>query len=184
VYKRQIYQIAESNRIEKNRFGSENRIDSNRNFFLPELACSTAMWTRGGPRNHLLSKEPLIEWELKFSKLESVLWRGYLSMHTAQTCWRGRRIQYTQRYSTEGTSDAASGYQYCSNCIIFMIFLFYFIYSEASILWSRHRETRKLHGEEDNARNMPGARRRGRPRTAWMDNIKTWTGLPVEESIG
>jgi len=30
---------------------------------------------------------------------------------------------------------------------------------------------------------MPGARRRGRPRTAWMDNIKTWTGLPVDESI-
>jgi len=29
---------------------------------------------------------------------------------------------------------------------------------------------------------MPGARRRGRPRTAWMDNIKTWRGLPVEES--
>jgi len=27
---------------------------------------------------------------------------------------------------------------------------------------------------------MPGARRRGRPRTAWVDNIKTWTG---EESI-
>ena len=32
-------------------------------------------------------------------------------------------------------------------------------------------------------RTMPGARRRGRPRTAWMDNIKTWTGLYVEESI-
>jgi len=31
---------------------------------------------------------------------------------------------------------------------------------------------------------MPGARRRGRPCTAWMDNIKTWTGLPVhEESV-
>ena len=30
---------------------------------------------------------------------------------------------------------------------------------------------------------MPGARRRGRPRTARMDNSKTWTGLPVEESI-
>ena len=29
---------------------------------------------------------------------------------------------------------------------------------------------------------MPGARRRGRPRTAWMD-IKTRTGLSVEESI-
>jgi len=30
---------------------------------------------------------------------------------------------------------------------------------------------------------MPGARRRGRPRMAWMDNIKTWTGLFVKESI-
>jgi len=30
---------------------------------------------------------------------------------------------------------------------------------------------------------MPGARRRGRPCTAWMDNIKTWTGLSVEKSI-
>ena len=30
---------------------------------------------------------------------------------------------------------------------------------------------------------MPGAHRRGRPHTAWMDKIKTWTGLPVEESI-
>jgi len=30
---------------------------------------------------------------------------------------------------------------------------------------------------------MPCARGRWRPRTAWMDNIKTWTGLPMEESI-
>jgi len=30
---------------------------------------------------------------------------------------------------------------------------------------------------------VPGARRRGRPRTAWMDNIKMWTELPVEESV-
>ena len=30
---------------------------------------------------------------------------------------------------------------------------------------------------------MPGVRRRERPRTAWMDNIKTWTGLSVKESI-
>jgi len=30
---------------------------------------------------------------------------------------------------------------------------------------------------------MPDACRRGRPRMAWMDNIKTWTGLPVEESV-
>ena len=27
---------------------------------------------------------------------------------------------------------------------------------------------------------MPDARRRGRPRTAWMDNIKTWIGLAVK----
>jgi len=31
---------------------------------------------------------------------------------------------------------------------------------------------------------MLGACRRGRPRTAWMDNINTWTGLPVEDLIG
>jgi len=30
---------------------------------------------------------------------------------------------------------------------------------------------------------MPGARRRGRLRTALVDNIKTWTGLFVEESV-
>ena len=30
---------------------------------------------------------------------------------------------------------------------------------------------------------MPGAHRRGRPRTAWIDNIKSWTGPSVEESI-
>ena len=30
---------------------------------------------------------------------------------------------------------------------------------------------------------MPGARRRGRPRTAWIGNIKSWTGLSVEESV-
>jgi len=30
---------------------------------------------------------------------------------------------------------------------------------------------------------MPGVRRRGRSRTALIDNIKSWTGLSVEESI-
>ena len=43
-------------------------------------------------------------------------------------------------------------------------------------------ETMKLLGERDQG-TVAGAHRRGRPRTAWMDNIKTWTGLPVEESI-
>ena len=44
---------------------------------------------------------------------------------------------------------------------------------EASILWSHHEETRELSGERDNARNNARC----------MDNIKTWTGLSVEESI-
>jgi len=30
---------------------------------------------------------------------------------------------------------------------------------------------------------MPGARRRRRPRAAWIDNIKSWTGLSVDESV-
>jgi len=30
---------------------------------------------------------------------------------------------------------------------------------------------------------VPGAHRRGRPRTAWVDNIRTWTGLSMEESV-
>jgi len=37
--------------------------------------------------------------------------------------------------------------------------------------------------EEITQGTMPGARRRGRPRTAWIDDIKSWTGLPMEESI-
>jgi len=52
--------------------------------------------------------------------------------------------------------------------------------NEASILWSHQEEIRE---EEITQGTMAGARRRRRPRTAWMDNIKTWTGLPVEESI-
>jgi len=31
---------------------------------------------------------------------------------------------------------------------------------------------------------MPGARRRGRPRTAWMDNTKTWTMQKVRPWCG
>jgi len=42
---------------------------------------------------------------------------------------------------------------------------------------------RKLREKEVMQGTMPGARRRGRPRTVWMDNINTWTGLSVEESV-
>jgi len=41
-----------------------------------------------------------------------------------------------------------------------------------------------LPGERDNARNNARCTQaRKAIRTAWMDNIKTRTGLPVEESI-
>jgi len=40
-----------------------------------------------------------------------------------------------------------------------------------------------LCGEKDNAKTMPGAHRQGRPHMAWMDNINTWIGLPVEELV-
>jgi len=55
---------------------------------------------------------------------------------------------------------------------------------KASILWSHHEKTRESCLEKEIMQGtMPGACRRGRPRAAWMDNIKTWTGLAIEESI-
>jgi len=42
------------------------------------------------------------------------------------------------------------------------------------------RKTRELPGEKDNARNNA---RCTQTRKAWMDNMKTWTKLSVEESI-
>ena len=49
---------------------------------------------------------------------------------------------------------------------------------------SHHVETMELPRLEKEImqETMKGARKRGRPHTAWMDN-NTWTGLPVEESI-
>jgi len=40
----------------------------------------------------------------------------------------------------------------------------------------------KLSGERKQG-TVVGECRRGRPHTVWMDNIKTWTGFYVEESI-
>ena len=55
---------------------------------------------------------------------------------------------------------------------------------EAGILWSHHEETRELPGERDNARNNArSTQARKAARTAWVDYINTWTGLPVEESM-
>jgi len=48
-----------------------------------------------------------------------------------------------------------------------------------------HEETRELPEERNrpNARNNARCTQASRPCTAWMDNIKTRTGLAVEESI-
>ena len=37
-------------------------------------------------------------------------------------------------------------------------------------------------GERDNARNNVMCTQARKPRTAWMDNTRRWTGLSVEES--
>jgi len=48
--------------------------------------------------------------------------------------------------------------------------------------WSHHEEKKSL--EKDIMQGaMPDAPGRIRPRTAWIYNIKTWTGLLVEKSI-
>jgi len=41
--------------------------------------------------------------------------------------------------------------------------------------------TMRKHGERDNARNNARCTQARKPRTAWVDNIKTWTGLSVEQ---
>jgi len=30
---------------------------------------------------------------------------------------------------------------------------------------------------------MPGNRKRGRPKTVWIDNVTSWTGLKLEDTI-
>jgi len=49
---------------------------------------------------------------------------------------------------------------------------------------SHNEETKELPGERDSARNnVRFTQARKTSRTAWMDNINTWTELPVEESV-
>jgi len=60
---------------------------------------------------------------------------------------------------------------------------------EASILWSHQEETinRELPGERDNARNNARCTQARKTTHSLdgqhQDNIKTWTGLSVEESV-
>jgi len=60
VYTRQIYQIAESNGIEQNRFGSENRIESKLFFarigMLYCIVCGAGTKTVECPTAHLLCR--------------------------------------------------------------------------------------------------------------------------------
>jgi len=45
------------------------------------------------------------------------------------------------------------------------------------------RKQRNCREKEIMQGTISGARRRGRPHTAWIDNTKTWTGLSVAESV-
>ena len=55
------------------------------------------------------------------------------------------------------------------------------------VVTSLHGHTMRKQGscleKEIMQETMLGAHRQGRPRTAWMINIKTWTGFYMEESI-
>jgi len=55
--------------------------------------------------------------------------------------------------------------------------------SFAIYLIKRYHTMKSCPEEEIMQGTMSGARRRGRPRMAWTDNINRWTGLPVKESI-
>ena len=83
-------------------------------------------------------------------------------------------------------SVAERGKSFCRCNMLQKTFKFveqkHFQSKETSILWSHHEETRKLEKQIMQG-TMPGACRQGRPYTAWMDDIKTWTGLHVKESI-
>jgi len=54
---------------------------------------------------------------------------------------------------------------------------------EASILWPHHEETTELPGERNNARNNARCTQARKTTYAWIDNIKSWTRLSVEESV-
>jgi len=77
------------------------------------------------------------------------------------------QVPWTAKKTNEWVLNKAGTVRHCQS-------------KETSILWSHHEETRELPGERDNARNNA---RCTQARKTWMDNIKTWTGLPVEESI-
>jgi len=75
------------------------------------------------------------------------------------------RVSWTAKKTNEWVLNKAGVKRHCQS-------------KEASLLWSHHEEM-ELPGlkKEVMQGTMPGALRRGRPRTAWMDNIKTSTGV-------
>ena len=51
------------------------------------------------------------------------------------------------------------------------------------ILWTRD-EKRRLSGERIIMQGTtPGARKQGKPRMRWMDNMEEWTGMPFEDLL-
>src|SRR6218665_364936 len=54
---------------------------------------------------------------------------------------------------------------------------------EIIILWTRDEKRRRLSGEEIMQGSTPGARKQGKPRMRWMDNMEEWTGMQFEDLL-
>ena len=177
MYKRQIYRIAESNRIET---------------FFAELECSTV----GSRLCSLLSCEHACH----PSPLGGVCY-----------CQQGFQLDPTDSRTCQGKQQRTTLTSIASRCCVlpqshfisvrrppaqrrYNITLIIKAGVKSELLdtvkarkLAYYGHTMRKQGscleKEIMQGTMPGARRRGRPRRAWMDNIKTWTGLSVEESI-
>jgi len=54
---------------------------------------------------------------------------------------------------------------------------------EIIILWTRHEKRRWLSGEEIMQGTTLGARKQGKPRMRWMDNMEQWTRMPFKDLL-
>jgi len=107
--------------------------------------------------------------------IKSLLLKEILQGTVSGACRQGRpRTAWMEGQRTEQNS---------SNNSIFVDFVNYAVKASKLACYDHTMRKQGSYLEKEMMQGtVPGARRRGRPRTAWMDNIKTWTGLPVEES--
>ena len=107
--------------------------------------------------------------------IKSLLLKEILQGTVSGACRRGRpRTAWMEGQRTEQNS---------TNNSIFVDFVNYAVKASKLACYDHTMRKQGSYLEKEMMQGtVPGARRRGRPRTAWMDNIKTWTGLTVEDS--